>query len=80
MPHDNQIANPADAPSCLLAPYPRVVLRPPLQRYRDINAINFLQEEENMMSSSVGICKEICLITVGLTEANVATVLADWLY
>ena len=25
------------------------------------------------------ICKEICLITVGLTEANVATVLAGWL-
>ena len=29
--------------------------------------------------SSVGICKEIYLITVGLTEANVATVLAGWL-
>ena len=32
-----------------------------------------------MVSSSVGICKEIYLITVGLTEANVATVLAGWL-
>ena len=31
------------------------------------------------LSSSVGIRKEICLITVGLTEANVATVLAGWL-
>ena len=31
------------------------------------------------LSSSVGICKEIYLITVGLTEANVATVLAGWL-
>ena len=31
------------------------------------------------VSSSVGICKEIYLITVGLTEANVATVLAGWL-
>ena len=29
--------------------------------------------------SLVGIGKEICLITVGLTEANVATVLAGWL-
>ena len=29
--------------------------------------------------SSVEIGKEICLITVGLTEANVATVLAGWL-
>ena len=34
---------------------------------------------KDMVSSSVGICKEICLITVGLTEANVATVLAGWL-
>ena len=32
-----------------------------------------------VVSSSVGICKEIYLITVGLTEANVATVLAGWL-
>ena len=31
------------------------------------------------VSSSVGICKEIYLITVGLTEANVAIVLAGWL-
>ena len=31
------------------------------------------------LSSSVGICKEIYLITIGLTEANVATVLAGWL-
>ena len=34
---------------------------------------------KDALSSSVGICKEICLITVGLTEANVATVLAGWL-
>ena len=33
----------------------------------------------DLLSSSVGICKEIYLITVGLTEANVATVLAGWL-
>ena len=32
-----------------------------------------------MLLSSVLICKEICLITVGLTEANIATVLAGWL-
>ena len=31
------------------------------------------------LSSLVGIHKEIYLITVGLTEANVATVLAGWL-
>ena len=31
------------------------------------------------MSSSVVIYKEIYLITIGLTEANVATVLAGWL-
>ena len=31
------------------------------------------------VSSLVRICKEICLKTVGLTEANVATVLAGWL-
>ena len=31
------------------------------------------------LSSLVGMCKEIYLITVGLTEANVATVLAGWL-
>ena len=31
------------------------------------------------VSSSVGISKEIYLITIGLTEANVATVLAGWL-
>ena len=36
-------------------------------------------DEEETVSSSVGICKEIYLITVGLTEANVATVLAGWL-
>ena len=35
--------------------------------------------DQEAVSSSVEICKEICLITVGLTEANVATVLAGWL-
>ena len=32
-----------------------------------------------VLLSSVLICKEICLITVGLTEVNLATVLAGWL-
>ena len=36
-------------------------------------------EGQRTVSSLVGICKEIYLITVGLTEANVATVLAGWL-
>ena len=39
----------------------------------------FWGESRNSVSSSVGIHKEIYLITVGLTEANVATVLAGWL-
>ena len=34
---------------------------------------------QGAVSSSVGICREVCLKTVGLTEANVATVLAGWL-
>ena len=38
-----------------------------------------LSHAQITLSSSVEICKEICLITVGLTEANVATVLAGWL-
>ena len=38
------------------------------------------ETSRHTLSSLVGICKEICLITVVLTEANVATVLAGWLY
>ena len=36
-------------------------------------------DHSQLVLSSVGIHKEIYLITVGLTEANVATVLAGWL-
>ena len=39
----------------------------------------FLVVDVPPVSSSVVICKEIYLITIGLTEANVATVLAGWL-
>ena len=49
--------------------------------YTELLALGREQVEtsSHAVLSSVGISKEICLITVGLTEANVATVLAGWL-
>ena len=40
---------------------------------------DLIEQEVSSLLSLVVICKEICLITVGLTEANVTTVLASWL-